>query len=113
MANHMRTSSSGEKTPEASSVDLKNISTLRAGQGAQIPQSPRQADNTPEPPNRKTVIILVLTAIVALTALLLFVALQALRVNLQASSQSRLNPPMLTRNSRMSRQLTVPLPSTV
>ena len=45
MANHMRTSSSGEKTPEASSVDMKNISTLRAGQGAQIPQSPRQADN--------------------------------------------------------------------
>ena len=73
MANHMRTSSSGEKTPEASSVDLKNISMLRAGQGAQIPQSPRQADNTPEPPKRKSVIILVLAAIVALTALFFIV----------------------------------------
>lgn len=73
MANHMRTSASGEKTPEASSVDLKNISTLRAGQGAQIPQSPRQADNTPEPPNKKLIIVLVLAAIVALTALFFIV----------------------------------------
>ena len=73
MANHMRTSSSGENTPEASSVDMKNISTLHAGQGAQIPQSPRQADNIPEPPNRKSVIILVVAAIVALTALFFIV----------------------------------------
>lgn len=73
MANHMRTSSSGENTPEASSVDMKNISTLHAGQGAQIPQSPRQADNTPEPPNRKSVIILVVAAIVAFTALFFIV----------------------------------------
>ena len=73
MANHMRTSSSGENTPEASSVDMKNISTLCAGQGAQIPQSPRQADNTPEPPNKQSVIILVVAAIAALTALFFIV----------------------------------------
>ncbi len=35
MATHMRTSSSGEKTPEASSVDL-NISTLRRRSGCTI-----------------------------------------------------------------------------
>ena len=85
----MRTSSSGEKTPEASSVDLKNISTLRAGQGAQIPQSPRQADNTPEPPNRKSVIILVLAAIVALTALFFIVRCATSTKSESASQQPK------------------------
>ncbi len=69
MANHMRTSSSGEKTPEASSVDMKNISTLRAGQGAQILRAHDRPDNTPEPQieNRSSAV----AAIVALTALFL------------------------------------------
>ena len=89
MANHMRTSSSGEKTPEASSVDMKNIATLRAGQGAQIPQSPRQADNTPEPPNRKSVIILVVAAIVALTALFFIVRCATSTKSESASQQPK------------------------
>lgn len=73
MANHMRISTDGEKTPEASSVDMKKISTLRAGQGAQISQSPRQGEDAPQQPNRKQLFILVFVAIVALIALFFIV----------------------------------------
>ncbi len=64
MANHMRIIHR-----RASSVDLKNISTLRAIWGAQI----RRAHDRPitaRTSNRKSVIILVVAAIVALAAVL-------------------------------------------